>query len=320
MYILKSEITIAGKLFSGVADVRIKRSIYSLGAEAVIQVPVTSLLKQAGAPPAEVETAKVIKRGDRVEIKLGYGDKLRIEFRGYVKNINLTQPIEIECEDEFYKCRERTVSLTGTTSLKELVARCGLKAEYVETLTLRNFAIARQPKPTVAQVLAKLRTDYGLNVFFDLDGKLYLCRPFRVVGDKVQYELRRNVIRDDALKYHRKEDVKLEIKAICIKRDGTRVEASKGAKDGISKTLYFYDVESMQELATLAQSELERHSYDGYEGEIETFLQPYAEPTMAAVLRDPVYSEKDGTYYIESVETTFNRSGARRKIEIGLKL
>lgn len=319
MFVLNSEITIGGKRFRGVNEVQIKRSIYELAATATVKVPVTAVLRQKDAPPAKVETAKAIQRGDKVTVRLGYGTKLYTEFRGYVKNIKLRTPLEIECEDEFYTCRERTIKLTGTTTLSDLLKQCGLSVAYAETLTLRNFTITGKPQPTVAQVLARLRTAYGLNLFFDLDGNFYACRPERVTGDKVIYQLRRNVISDDNLQYHDAKDVKLRVKAICFKKDGTKVEAEKGDKDGTTKTLYFYDVEDVKELSTLVSQELKRMSYNGYEGSITTFLQPYAAPCMVAEIRDPVYNEKNGDYYIESVVTTFGRSGGRRKIELGLK-
>mgnify|MGYP000837986946 FL=1 len=128
------------------------------------------------------------------------------------------------------------------------------------------------------------------------------------------------MINDDDLQYHRADDTKIYIKAIAFQKDGTKVEAKKGDENGAAKTLYFYNITSMTELATLAQAELERYSYDGYQGRITTFLEPYAAPAMVAVLTDPVYPERSGNYYIESVETTFGRSGGRRKVEISLKV
>ena len=71
MLTLTSEITIGGKKFGGVHDVRIKRSIYELAATATVKVPVTAVLKQTGKPNAEVEVAKEIKAGDPVEIRRG---------------------------------------------------------------------------------------------------------------------------------------------------------------------------------------------------------------------------------------------------------
>lgn len=317
MFTFTCEITIGNKRFKTVNEVRIVRSVHELMATATIKVPVTALLRQKDVPPAQVPTARQIAVGERVQIRLGYNGQLRTEFVGYVKGIDLKTPIEIICEDEFYACRGRKVTVSGTTTLEALLAKCGLRVAYAETLTLRNFV---HKDKSVAYVLSRLKTDYGLSVFFDLPGQLYACRPYKVVGDGVKYILRRNVINDDRLQYQRKEDARIEIKAVCFKKDGTKVEATKGDKDGATKTLYFYDVESMAELATLAEQELTRYSYDGYSGQIETFLQPYAAPCMTASLTDPVYPERNGNYYIESVETTFGTGGARRKVEIGIKV
>lgn len=79
-------------------------------------------------------------------------------------------------------------------------------------------------------------------------GACLRLRPYKVVGDAVKYRLRYNVVKDDDLKYQRAEDVKLKIKAVCIYKDGTKVEAEIGPKDGTEKKLYFYDVKDQQEL------------------------------------------------------------------------
>lgn len=73
-------------------------------------------------------------------------------------------------------------------------------------------------------------------------------------------------------------------------------------------------------MKSLAGQELKRHSFDGYRGKIETFLFPYALPGMVAALDDPIYQERSGNYYIESTETTFGTGGARRSVEIGIKV
>lgn len=317
MFTLTSEITIGGKRFGGVHDVRIKRSIYELAATATVKVPVTAVLKQTGKPATEVEVAKEIKTGDPVEIRLGYDGILNTEFKGYVKQLNLKTPLEIVCEDAFYLCRKKSVTLSGKTTLADVVGRCGLTAGYTAKLSMESFQVPNKP---VSWVLAKLKKDYGLAVFFDLDGRVYASEPFKTVDETVKYRLRYNVIRDDDLKYQLAEDVKLRINAICIYRDGTKVEAKIGADDGTEKTMYFYDVKDEKELAVLAQAELKRHSYDGYSGKIQTFLAPYAAPCMLAELEDDVYRYRNGRYYIESVETTFGTGGGRRTIEIGLKV
>lgn len=92
MYLPCSKITIGSKYFGGVHDIKIKRSIHTIGATASVKVPVTAVLRQTGTPPAYVETAQVIKAGDPVEIQLGYDGRLYTEFRGYVKQLNLQTP------------------------------------------------------------------------------------------------------------------------------------------------------------------------------------------------------------------------------------
>lgn len=317
MFTLCSEITIGGKRFGGVHDVRIRRSIYDLAATATVKVPVTAVLKQSGKPATEVEVAKEIKAGDPLEIRLGYDGALNTEFKGYVKQLNLKTPLEIVCEDAFYLCRKKSVTLSGKTTLADVIGKCGLTAGYTAKLSMESFQVPNKP---VSWVLAKLKKDYGLAVFFDLDGRAYASEPFKTVDEAVKYRLRYNVIRDDDLKYRLAEDVKLKIKAVCVYRDGTKVEAKIGADDGTEKTMYFYDVKDEKELATLAQAEVKRHSYDGYSGKIQTFLVPYAAPCMLAELEDEVYRYRNGRYYIESVETTFGAGGSRRTIEIGLKV
>lgn len=316
MYELCSKIEIEGKQFDGVNDVQIKRSVYELAATAIVKVPVTAILKQARRA-TEIETAKAIKVGDMVTIKLGYNGAYNTEFCGYVKQVNLKTPLEIECEDAFYLCRSKSVTMQGKTTLADVLKKCGLQTGYAATLTLSAFQV---PNKSVAWVLSKLKTDYGLSVFFDLEGKVYACEPFKMQGKTVRYRFRENVIADDELQYHRADDVKLKIVATCIYRDGTKIEAKLGAEGGTEKKLYFYNVQDAKELAVLAQAELKRYAYDGYTGKIQTFLFPYAVPGMLAEIEDPVYAERNGRYYIESVETTYGTGGARRVVEIGLKI
>jgi hypothetical protein len=317
MFVLCSKINIGGKDFKGVHEVRIERSIYKPGATATVKVPVTAVRQQSGLPPAQIETAKAVKAGDPVRIELGYDGVYHLEFAGYVKQLNLKTPLEIECEDAFYLTRKKSVTLSGKTTLAAVLKKCGLNVAYCATLNLQQFQADKKP---VSWVLGKLKKDYGLVIFFDTDGRVYAAEPFKVTGDTVKYSLRENVINDDNLKYQLAEDVKLKIKAICIYRNGTKVEATVGASDGTEKTVYFYDVENQKELTALAAAELKRYSYDGYSGKIETFLFPFAAPAMLAEMRDAVYNERDGRYYVESVTTSYGTSGARRTVEIGLKI
>lgn len=320
MFVLCCEIKIGSVTFKSVHDVQIKRSIYNLAATAVIKVPVTAVLKQSGEPPTYIETAERVKIGDPVEICLGYDGQLNTEFTGYVKRLNYKVPLEIECEDEYYKARSlNCVFSKKETTLKQCLNTIlpGFKLGVCSDLTLRNFIVNNKP---ASWVLGLLKKEYGLTVFFDINGNLYAGKAHDVQGDKVKYRLRYNVINDDELKFQLAEDVKLKVKAICYYKDGTTVEGELGEEGGENKTLYYYDVKDAKELKMLAQEELKRYSFDGYRGKLETFLLPYALPGMVAQLEDPVYQERSGDYYIESVDVSFGMGGARRNVEIGIKV
>lgn len=321
MFVLSCDIKIGKVSFTSVVDVQIKRSIHNLPATAVIKLPVTAVLKHAGDPPARIETVNSIKVGDRVCIRLGYDNiQMNTEFNGYVKQVNEKKPLEIECEDEFYKIRSLSCRFSEKeTTLKECLTTLfpDIKIGSCMDLTLNNFVI----EPTNgADVLSKLKKEYGLTIFFDIDGRLHASKMNDFRTGEAKYRLRYNVIKDEELKAVSAKDVKMKVIAKCTAIDGTPIESSAGVDGGEVKNLTFYGVENEKELQELAEQELKRHCFDGYKGKLETFLVPFALPGMTAVLEDPVYKERNGNYYIESVDVSFGDKGARRKVEIGSKV
>ena len=235
MLVLCSEIKIGGVSFKSVHEVRIKRSIYNLAATAVIKLPVTAVLKHTGEPPAHIETATAIKVGQRVEIRLGYDGRFNTEFAGYVKRLNYKVPLEIECEDEYYLTRWKNCLFSQKeTTLKQCLNTIlpDIKIAYCADLTLKNFVINNKPG---SWVLGLLKKEYGLTVFFDLQGALYAGKAYDVQAETVKYRLRYNVIRDDDLKYQFAQDVKLKVKAVCYYKDGTRIEGEIGQEGARQK-------------------------------------------------------------------------------------
>jgi hypothetical protein len=228
----------------------------------------------------------------------------------------------VECEGWAYKLRQTNIQKSWPTAtlndvLTEVVKGTGVKLGTVVNLKLKNFVLNNNSGYSALELLKR---DYGLTIFVDNDGKLHACKANDVKGSKVKYRLRWNVLKDDDLKYYNASDLIVEVKAICYDRDGSKIEATVGDKGGEVKTLYFYDVPDVAALKTLATQELKKNTFDGYRGKITTFLQPYAEPGMIAVLSDTLYNARSGSYYIESPEVTFSTSGARRIVELGIKM
>jgi hypothetical protein len=137
----------------------------------------------------------------------------------------------------------------------------------------------------------------------------------------VKYSLSWNVITND-LTYRNEDDILLQVKAIGITQDNKKVTVDDvGDPDGEQRTLFFYNVSDKAQLKKLAEQELQKLKYTGYEGTIDTFLYPYSEPLMHAELQDPEYGEsRSGTYVIDSVKIQFGAYGARRTVELGVKL
>ncbi|MCH5243412.1 MAG: hypothetical protein J1F29_00740 [Lentimicrobiaceae bacterium] len=193
MFVLQSEIKIGAFRFARIAEVELMRSVHHLSATARIRIPASSAIKGNEHILSQNETAKIITLGDPVEIHLGYGRESKLEFKGYVRRINLTEPLEIECEDELYKTRSKTVSFSGqVVQLSDLLQNCGLSIGEAAEFELKNFIADNEP---LNDVLQRISSEYGLDVFFDLDGKVYAVYPSLYRTDTVKYGLRKNVIR-----------------------------------------------------------------------------------------------------------------------------
>ena len=191
-HVLTSHISIGSASFNSVTDVKIKRSIHQVNSTATIKVPVTAVLKQQGKEKTKIETAQFVKVGDPVTIKLGYDNNLKDEFKGFVRRVNYTVPLEIECEDWYWKLRYINIKKSyPKTTVKQLLndALSGSGASVHGSsidLELKNTVINNK---TGAWVLEKLKSDYGLTVFFTLDGQCYAGKAYEVKKQSVKYSL-----------------------------------------------------------------------------------------------------------------------------------
>ena len=312
-----------GKLrFRAVNDVLIKRSIFTVSATATIKLPLVGVIKQKDSAVIRVNITDVIAVGDKVKIALGYNDALRDEFTGYVSRINYCSPLEVECNNVYPLTNITVKKSFNKIALKDLLNSVSggrfTLAPNTPQVTITNVVIDNQ---SILWVLDEIKGKYGLNIFFLPDGTLYAGLAYGYSSGKVKYNLRKNVINPDELKWSDAKDVKLKIKAICLSNQGgTKFEAELGDKDGEIRTLFFYDVKDKEHLKKLAESEMGKYRYSGFRGQLTTFLIPFSDIGMVANVEDPVYPVRTGDYYIESLEIRFGISGARRVINLGIKL
>ena len=323
-------IELAGKYqLAGLHSCEIKKSVHQIVQTAKVTLPL-SLVQQNNDLLERIKLIDKIKEGDAISIDLGYNGKNKREFTGYIKRINLKQPLELECEDELYLLRKtyytrnfkkNSIKEVLKYLLDELFTKHGLRLELYDKmpeLTVTNFMI---DNANGVEVLQKIADTYPIfNAFLTtINGKqvLYCGLLYGLLKNHIVYELDTNTVNHGDLKYNQDEAIIYKVKVVNIKTDGTKHEFTYGPAKGQEITMHFSGDHSEKELTALSKAELAK-KVTGYRGGIETMLWPDVEVGDIAVIRDKQFG-REGTGYIGTVTTTF-AGGARRKPEIDISL
>ncbi|MCW3467641.1 hypothetical protein [Chitinophaga nivalis] len=351
MFKLTCQIIIGSYSFTQVNEVKIKRSIHSFVDTASIKIPATARLHTSGdlkTVSVNNAAASFMNEGDPVEIWLGYNQELQLEFSGFVKRVNAATPCEIECEGYSWPLRRKIIlqNFKGKTlqaMLEHATADTGIRlSENIPNIKLNQCLFENQ---NGTEVLDWIKKNLFLTVYFSgnvlyaglayvelpqiaqapkegrkpIDGKLPAL-TFEREKQPVRYDMGWNVIKDDQLKFRKAADVKLQIRAVTFDKNNTPVTASFGDSKDPIRTIFVPYVSAATTLRELAAGKLNELKYDGYEGKITTFLQPFSQPGTEAKITDRQYKEREGTYLLESTEVTFGTGGARRICEVGVKI
>ncbi len=325
MFVLKSNIQIGKYQFTQVNEVKIKKSVDSISDTAIIKLPISAVLQNnnEGFERRNLET--VIRAGDKVSITLAYEGVLEVqEFTGFVAFVKPNNPLlVIECEDAVYNIRKKRINKNfGKTTLREVLNYIveGLGIALSGDLPKVEFDKFLLKDVNGARALEKLKDEYGLNIFLDNNGDLFAgLRQTVGTGDKVYYDLNQNVIQHK-LTYRYAEDIRLRVKVVGIQKDNTKVEVILGDLDGEQRTLFRYNIKDKARLKAIGEAELSDLKFTGYDGNITSFFAPYATRGMTAVLRDQLFPDRVGAYFIIAVTVIFGVNGARRIIELGTKV
>lgn len=322
------KIRIGKYTFTGVNDISIARSIYSLAHTCTLKLPASAVMKNSTSGSTAISTADLIRKGDEVSVELNYENYPVIKsFKGFVTSINHAQPLVIECENEAFLLKKKNIHQTfyrinAVDLITRILQGTGIKLSP-ETkkdnlkLTIDQMQVDNQ---TAAWVLQELKDKYAVHSYFTAEGELYAGLEHGQKGTKVKYDLHKNVIKTENLKWQKPEDIKILVKTVCHKSDGSTVEAEYGDEDGEVKTIAVYDVTDQKQLLAIAKTEHAKYHQAGFKGDIETLLHPEISHADIAVIRDSVYPERSGDYFVHTVTTTFGTGGCRQKVEIDLKL
>lgn len=324
-FVLNSEIVIgAYQLTGGVNSVNIKKSVKSIIDTAVIKIPALGrIIERNGVLPlTSIETAMVFKEGDKVEIKLGYNGELETEFIGFIRRVNLSTPISIELEGYSRQLRMQNISASWKkVTVREVLERITQGTDItlspaIPKINLTNFSIANR---NGLFVLEYLKEKLLLCIYFN-GSELYAGLEEAVIKDTTIYKLGWNVIKSDRLKIRNGSDNKVRVRLVTKSKGAAkRVLFEAGDIGGAVVERHILFNRDSSFLQNKANEFLKQLKYDGYEGSITAFLQPYCEPSYAAVIQDKKYN-RSGKYFVTSTEVEFGMKGARRIVEISYRL
>lgn len=321
MFILAAKIQIGEFVFTQINDVEITKSVEDLVDTAIIKMPNKFKIRSNGE---NKYTEEAINPGDKVAITLSYEGKYEgIEFTGYVSKVSPKYPLEINCEDSMWLLRRKNITKAfGATTLKEIlqevVSGTEIKlSDKVPDIKIDKFIIKNA---NGSQVLQKLKEDFALSIYLDDNGKLYAgLEQLNNINQVAIYDLNYNLVSND-LEFKTSDEKKIKVRYTYISKDNKKKQVEVGDEDGELRTNHSSIISDEKQLKEMAEAELKKNKYDGFEGSVKSFLIPFATRGMVAEIRDNEHKNREGRYFIKKVITSYGTDGSRRTITIGNKL
>lgn len=264
------------------------------------------------------DVAKLINRGDRIEIDLGYDGDNEREFTGYVTDVTAGYPLLINFEDSMFLLKKNPVNISGSSiSLKELIRQIipsGMKFQAVDA----QIGAYRYSKVTPAQILQQLQQERGIYSHFRGE-ELIVGFAYDFAYKKINYDFDQNIKEDNnQLQYRFGDDYNYKVNVISILPNNEKIELTIGDNDGETRTLHFYNITTEGDLRRLGEEELKKMKTDGWRGKFRTFGYPRAEHGDLANITDPDFPEYErGTHFIDRVKTYSGINGYYRDITPG---
>src|SRR5205085_9261865 len=153
------------------------RKIDNYSDSATIKVPAICRVKKSGDVYENIQTGLQIKEGMKVEITAGYDDNNKTRFKGFVRRVNFSIPLEIECEGYSYQLRmikdfSKSYKVTTVLNiLKDLVKGTDIKlSNKIPDVPLHKIVFKNV---TGTDVLDYLKKQCLLTCYFNYD-ELYV--------------------------------------------------------------------------------------------------------------------------------------------------
>lgn len=307
------------------AKVSWKTSVNSFTDTCTIELPRITYLKtvqtetdDAQAPNERQEY--LFKENDKISISLGYDGVNTKRFEGFIKRVNMTRPVKIECEGYVYLLYDVIFSKSyESTTVKQLLTDVCVGTDIVlsDEMPLIPLKNVYFKNATGVQVLEWLEKEIKLSVYFNFN-ELYVGTQYgKKQAKRVKFRLGWNTVKEDDFK---KRFVEKNVRIVIQEKNPkgqvkrTKSDVLKYGADKAVKIRAGMPADILKEIANRLQT---KNNYNGYEGNIVAFLEPAVNKGMIAEITDKQYPDREGDYFIETVTGEFGRNGGRQTIQLG---
>lgn len=315
----------APQVFTFCAEVSIDSSYDNLTDKASVTIPKKIRYSKEDGTTVDSITRgdnPLFKIGDKAAIEVGYNGGLVQVFQGFIAGITQKFPINFRLEDEVYKLKQNSLTLSlENPTLSDLLAEVLPNGIIYEVTAEQNLGQFRINNATPAAVLDELRKKHGIYSFFR-DGILYIglsINPELQSTHKFEFNTP-NLINGDSLTYIDANERKIKVVAKSIQNDNTTLEATAGDLSGETRTLYFNNY-SLADLQATADKSVDELKYSGYDGSFTIFATPVVKHGDVVELINKTIPEQNGGYLVTRVVTRFGWSiGGRQDVYIKQKI
>ena len=329
-YNISLRITIGNKLeFNVCKSIHIESSVQALTDTAKVELPrqFRNAVDQAGKSLnlSGKSILDFMKRGDAIQIELGYDGSLKTEFEGYITKIGAEMPLLLECEDEMFQLKKapRVTKFIKSGKLIDI-----LKAVVPAKYTIEcngDYSIGKWliEDATPYNVLEELREKAGIRAYFKNATTLCVGMVVDFKAEMVhEFNFNENVRRGSSLKFEEKPKP-LFMTVESKQANGSLLSINQGKKGGNETNIKLWPELKKSELQKWLDERFKVTLLDGFTGTLDSWCYPRTKPGDAAQLYRPMYEDRhqDGRYFIEAVTIDVNGSdGIKRANTLSYKL
>jgi len=261
----------------------------------------------------------VFKEGDKVDVMLGYNGENTTRFMGFVKRINYTKPLSIECEGYSYQLNKKVFTKTYTSTtvrdiLSDLIAGTDIElSDAIPIIPLKNVVFKNCPG---LKVLEWFQKECLLAVYFDFNSLYVGASKFGIKKPTQKIQIGWNTADDSELK---KDTTESQVIIHVVEKASTgKVKRTKSDQRKYSTTKEIKVRAGMPDavIKEIANELQKLENFSGYKGEVNCFLEPHIDNGYVVEIIDTRFPDRNGSYFVESVDGSFDSSGGRQKITL----